>query len=55
MDLYESSVLPDICVDRISFYIKQQITKDLCRDIVCMFEIICVTNVYHYIAANKVL
>ena len=41
--------------DCIWFHIKQQITKELIRDFVCIIEIIFMITIYHYIAANKVL
>ena len=41
--------------DIIWLYIKQQLTKELSKDIVCIFQVIYILSIYHYIAANKVL
>ena len=49
------SVISEIIyTDRILFHIKHQITRELSRDIVCVFEIINLCNtIYHYITADK--
>ena len=39
----------------ISGHIKQQRTKELSKYIVCIFEVIYVLFIYHYMAGNKML
>ena len=56
-----NKVLQKVCytgnnyVDRIWFHILQQVSKDLSRDIVCMFEFISVITIYHNIAVVNII